>query len=153
MARRTLKLKKTSDMQHIDTKEKQPAKIKAKQTKKTKPVTLQQHSQNLLKILETNHPDLFPTDGTPPKPWKIKIHKDITIRYEVTQKISKMALSQWRRHHHESYVATLIKDTPRYNLDGKMDGIIKESWSDTWKKMQRKRIANFSETKKVVHKK
>lgn len=92
MARTTIKLelKKSLDGTTIK-KEKQPVNIKLKQVKKkpskdtpkTKALTRKEQSQSLLKILEENHSGLFPSDGTPPKPWKMYIANDIKERYKV----------------------------------------------------------------------
>ena len=82
----------------------------------------------LLKILEINHSDLFPKEGVSPKPWKIGIQKDIRKRYEVTNRISKIALSYWRQCNRSAYIAVLVPGAVRYDLDGEVAGEVEKVW-------------------------
>lgn len=136
MARTIIKLKLKKSPDGTTIKKRQPIDIKLKQVKKkpsgntpkTKFPTRKEQSQNLLKILEENHSGLFPTDGTPPKPWKMYIANDIKERYKVTQGIVQRTLALWRNENNEAYRAVLVAGADRYDLDGKANGTVETTW-------------------------
>jgi len=129
--RTLLKLKKPPKVKT----NKKPVSVEVKQEKikippipKTPYKVFKKQSQALLTILKANHPDLFPPKGTPPKPWKIHINRDVKKRYKVTNRIAKMALRFWRRCNHEVYIEALIPGVDRFDLDGKPNGTVKDVW-------------------------
>lgn len=125
MTREILKLKKLKTKPVSSVKKvKTPPPLKIK----SKILTEQMHA--LLRLLKANHPDLFPRDGGSPKPWKIHLRRDVKRRYNVTNKVSKVALAFWRKRHHELYTAALIPGASRYDLDGKIAGIVEKAWVD-----------------------
>ncbi|MBF0371763.1 MAG: hypothetical protein HQL52_20200 [Magnetococcales bacterium] len=72
----------------------------------------------LLNTLEENHPDLFPTDDSPPRPWAIGIHTAIQTRYQVSKRVARKALSMWLEQNREAYQAALWEKGIRHDLDG-----------------------------------
>ncbi len=123
MARKILKLNKPKAVVKLKkAKTPPPPKIKYK--------VLKQQSHDLLLLLKTNHPDLFPRNGGSPKPWKVHLCRDVQRRYNVTQRISRIALSFWRKRHHELYIAELIPGAARYDLDGEVAGVVEKVWLD-----------------------
>lgn len=131
-SRTLLKLKGNRDAVKTSKKEdKQPTKKKIPKhdlTPKIKYNVLKRQCKAFMKILEENHPDLFPTDGTPPKPWKIHITKDVKKRYKVTNRLARATLGNWQNENLDAYRAVLIPGADRYDLDGKTNGTVLSAW-------------------------
>lgn len=105
------------------------------QKKAIRPTTIK--AQALLKNLLANHPGLFPADGKSPQPWAINIHKQIQARYQVSKRVSKLALKTWRSKNNIEYHDSLIVGGSRYNLDGEPIGeVTKEHQEMAERKIQ-----------------
>ncbi|MBF0371760.1 MAG: hypothetical protein HQL52_20185 [Magnetococcales bacterium] len=93
---------------------------------RTKPPPSMVKALALLTTLEENHPELFPSDDTPPRPWAIGIHKTIQTEYKVSKRVAKKALGMWQEQNREAYQAALRAGSARYGLDGEPDGNVEE---------------------------
>ena len=82
-----------------------------------------------------NHPDLFPMDGTLPKPWKIGMNKDIKNLYESSNAVAVLASSLWRRGRMISYCKSVIDGDSRYDLDGNPVELITEDHKEYARKI------------------
>ena len=83
-------------------------------------------ARKLFLELTRNHPDLFPMDGTLPKPWKIGIRRDIKRIYESVNSVTGLACDLWQRKHMVSYCKSIIDGDSRYDLDGNPVELITE---------------------------
>lgn len=120
---------------------KQPIKKKIPKfdsTPKIKYAVLKKQRKALMPILEENHPDLFPPEGTPPKPWKMHLSQDVKKRYGVTKRVAKTTLNHWQFRNKEVYRAVLIPGADRYDLDGNTHGIVINAWYDMEKDVKEK---------------
>lgn len=75
-----------------------------------------ERATRLLGILSENHPDLFPMDGSLPKPWAINIHLEVKARYHESKTLCCHALKLWKRQYGHLYRAALRQGGARYNL-------------------------------------
>lgn len=107
----------------------QVKKPKGVQQRKTDPAILKAEAEALIAKLEVDHPDLFPADGTLPKPWKIGLRVDVKKKYEVPHRISRIAIDMWRARHRKAYEAVLVEGASRYGLDGEAVGEVSEEGS------------------------
>ncbi len=91
---------------------------------RTKPAPSMTKALALLTKLETNHPELFPVDENPPRPWAIGIHKAIQTRYQVSKRVSRLALKMWLEQNREAYRRVLVVGGKRFDLNGEAVGEI-----------------------------
>lgn len=73
---------------------------------------------DLLLKLSFNHPDLFPSDSTIPKPWIDGIQQQIQTKYRVSKQVTQLAIDMYLWKHKIQYSKALASSGERYDLNG-----------------------------------